>query len=90
MTSRSYTSFLLRFWLTSNSGNEPETTNASQSLVIQLQHLQSGITWKLNNLEELYDLLDRAKGKGFDLATLDHLETTESLTMLYDLDSDVE
>ena len=52
---RQYSSFLLRFW----SVNDLESANeaASHPLVLQIQHLQTGATWRLNTLEELNNLL---------------------------------
>ncbi|NWJ45552.1 MAG: hypothetical protein HXX08_06715 [Chloroflexi bacterium] len=56
MTTRNYSSFLLRLWLL----NDPDNTQNENPLVLQVQHLQSGATWRLNSLEELQNLLQGA------------------------------
>jgi hypothetical protein len=56
LTTRNYSSFLLRLWLL----NDPDNTQTENPLVLQVQHLQSGATWRLNSLEELQNLLQGA------------------------------
>jgi hypothetical protein len=60
VSSRQYSSFLLRFWLISNTGTGTTSNSPDSSLVLQLQHLQTGTTWRLNSLEELSLLLGNA------------------------------
>lgn len=60
MSSRHYSSFLLRFWLINDTGTGNTSTSPDSSLVLQLQHLQTGTTWRLNSLEELNLLLGSA------------------------------
>jgi len=56
LTTRNYSSFLLRLWLL----NDPDNTQNENPLVLQVQHLQSGATWRLNSIEELQNLLQGA------------------------------
>lgn len=60
MSSRQYSSFLLRFWLINDTPPGKTSGNEGSSLVLQLQHLQTGTTWRLNSLEELNSLLGNA------------------------------
>ena len=60
MSSRQYSSFLLRFWLINDAAPGKTSGNEGSSLVLQLQHLQTGTTWRLNSLEELNSLLGNA------------------------------
>lgn len=57
MTNRLYSSFLLRFWLVElpeAQGKSPEQTTP---LSLQIQNLQTGVTWKFSSLQELYKFL---------------------------------
>lgn len=56
MTSRHYSSYLLRFWLVENTSGD----GTDNSLVLQIQNLQTGTTWRLNSLSELNELLSKA------------------------------
>ena len=60
VSSRQYSSFLLRFWLVNDTTPGNTSGDAGSSLVLQLQHLQSGTTWRLHSLEELNSLLGNA------------------------------
>ena len=57
MSSRQYSSFLLRFWLINDTVPGKSSEETASSLVLQLQNLQTGTTWRLNSLEELNTLL---------------------------------
>ena len=59
MSSRQYSSFLLRFWLINDTSAGKTSDEDASSLVLQLQHLQTGTTWRLNSLEELNTLLGK-------------------------------
>jgi hypothetical protein len=59
VSSRQYSSFLLRFWLINDTANGKPSDNTASSLVLQLQNLQTGTTWRLNSLEELNTLLGK-------------------------------
>ncbi len=63
MSSRQYSSFLLRFWLINDTTNGLTSDNAASSLVLQLQNLQTGTTWRLESLEELNTLLGKTLEK---------------------------
>ena len=68
--SRHYSSFLVRFWTVNPSDLETEANNSSAvlpnpispetssgpAMVLQVQHLQTGLTWRLTNLEALNQL----------------------------------
>jgi hypothetical protein len=66
LTTRYYSSFLLRFWLVSNTAGGETALDASapRGLSLQIQHLQTGATWRLNSLEELNDVLVNALNDG--------------------------
>ncbi len=71
ISARQYSSFLLRLWRTPSSSDQNNQSNAHQgthSVVLHLQHIQTGATWQLTSLEELNDILDN---------TLDILAETE-------------
>ena len=53
MANRFYSSYLLRFW----SAATPGTDTSSNSLVLQVQNLQTGMLWRLNSLDDLNELL---------------------------------
>jgi hypothetical protein len=85
VSSRQYSSFLLRFWLINDTAPGQTSGDAGSSLVLQLQHLQTGTTWRLNSLEELNSLLGSAIEKsevllpggtvgGKGLPTVTHLD----------------
>lgn len=59
MSSRQYSSFLLRFWLINDTASGKTSDDTASSLVLQLQNLQTGTTWRLNSLEELNTLLGK-------------------------------
>lgn len=63
MSSRQYSSFLLRFWLINDTAAGKTSDDTTSSLVLQLQHLQTGTTWRLNSLEELNTLLGKTLQK---------------------------
>lgn len=91
MTSRNYSSFLLRFWLTNSTGDTPETASSPNRIVLQVQHLQTGLTWRLSSLQELNTLLDRALLEGLDLTVLSETQTRENHPVLSsEVDSEVE
>lgn len=63
MSSRVYSSFLLRLWLVS-SPEPPVGEIAPDSLVLQVQNLQTGATWRLNSLSELNELMSSIVSEG--------------------------
>lgn len=63
MTSRTYSSFLLRLWVVNGSEGELESANLP---VLQLQHLQTGLTWQFRSLKELNEVLTSAMFDGSD------------------------
>ena len=54
MANRFYSSYLLRCWSTATPGLD----TGSNSLVLQVQNLQTGMLWRLNSLHELNELLN--------------------------------
>ena len=52
MATRFYSSYLLRLWTV-----PALRTEAADSLVLQVQNLQTGATWRLTSLNELNELL---------------------------------
>ncbi len=67
MTTRHYSSFLLRLWMldaTEKASGKNESEEAQNSMVLQLQHLQSGKTWRLTSLIELNELLKETVASG--------------------------
>jgi hypothetical protein len=59
--------------------------------VLQVQHLQTGLTWRLSSLQELNTLLDRALLEGLDLTVLSETQTRENHPVLSsEVDSEVE
>lgn len=87
--SRQYASFLLRLWLTSPNGSDENATESmdelplnivaiedeqSSNLVLQVQHLQTGLVWRVSTLEELNKLLMLAIK---DNQTITYSEPTE-------------
>jgi len=59
VSSRQYSSFLLRFWLINDTVPGKSAGETASSLVLQLQNLQTGTTWRLSSLEELNTLLGK-------------------------------
>jgi hypothetical protein len=58
MTSRQYSSFLLRFWWVNETEAGKDFSNpCNNPMVLQLQHMQTGTTWRLHSLEELNEFL---------------------------------
>ncbi|HEX2914623.1 MAG TPA: hypothetical protein VH186_27725 [Chloroflexia bacterium] len=64
MSSRTYSSYLLRFWLANNSDGQYDNSPGLGNMVLQLQHLQTGATYRLNNLSELSELLSKIMEEG--------------------------
>jgi|GEM_PF-1780478 len=63
ISSRQYSSFLLRLWRTPSTSDQPSQQNdheGTHSVVLHLQHIQTGATWQLSSLEELNAILDKA------------------------------
>ncbi len=89
MSSRQYSSFLLRFWLVNDTVPGQTSYDAGSSLVLQLQHLQTGTTWRLNSLEELNSLLGNAIEKSEVLLPGGTAEG-KSLPVVTHLDTEVE
>jgi hypothetical protein len=60
LSTRHYSSFLLRVWQIEQVDPETESsapTEADANVTLQVQNLQSGTTWRVHSLEELHALL---------------------------------
>jgi hypothetical protein len=60
LSTRHYSSFLLRVWMLEQTDPETESvipSEADANVTLQVQNLQSGTTWRVHSLEELYSLL---------------------------------
>lgn len=57
MTNRLYSSFLLRFWLVETPELNEESPDNPTQLSLQIQNLQTGVTWKFSSLQELHNFL---------------------------------
>jgi hypothetical protein len=89
VSSRQYSSFLLRFWHINDTGASTNSDVPASSLVLQLQHLQSGTTWRLNSLEELNSLLGNALEKS-EVLMPGGPSGGKSLPAIYRLDAEIE
>ncbi len=93
MPTRLYSSFLLRFWH-SNSSNASDPGadkgDAVNPMVLELQHLQTGTTWRMSSLHELNEFLNYALTT--DPANLlpDEAGSTEKLANLNEINREVE
>jgi hypothetical protein len=66
ISTRQYSSFLLRLWRTPSSPDQKTQSNdheGTHSVVLHLQHIQTGATWQLSSLDELNEILDKALDK---------------------------
>ena len=56
-----YHAYLLRIWQITN----PDWTSGDPGLVLEVESVQSGETWKIKRLEDLFLLLKELTGKPY-------------------------